>query len=111
MKSTLTLFAALAACALPWSPMMQTQTETKSESKDLCVQSARGPIGTSASTNSSLAAAEVIASVAPTAHVGQPAPDFEANAFVDGGFKPVRLSDYQGKWVVLCFYPGDFTFV
>jgi peroxiredoxin len=30
---------------------------------------------------------------------------------VQGGFKNVKLSDYKGKWVVLCFYPGDFTFV
>jgi peroxiredoxin (alkyl hydroperoxide reductase subunit C) len=46
-----------------------------------------------------------------TAQVGKPAPDFEANAYIDGGFKQVKLSDYKGKWVVLCFYPGDFTFV
>jgi len=46
-----------------------------------------------------------------TAQVGKPAPDFEASAFVDGGFKNVKLSDYKGHWVVLCFYPGDFTFV
>ena len=46
-----------------------------------------------------------------TARVGQEAPDFEARALVDGGFKNVKLSDYRGKWVVLCFYPGDFTFV
>ncbi|MBN2027324.1 MAG: redoxin domain-containing protein [Actinobacteria bacterium] len=45
------------------------------------------------------------------AQVGKPAPDFEASAFVNGGFKNVKLSDYKGKWVVLCFYPGDFTFV
>ena len=46
------------------------------------------------------------------ARVGQEAPDFDANAFVAGiGFKPVKLSDYKGKWIVLCFYPGDFTFV
>jgi peroxiredoxin (alkyl hydroperoxide reductase subunit C) len=43
--------------------------------------------------------------------VGQEAPDFEASAFVDGGFKNIKLSDYRGQWVVLCFYPGDFTFV
>jgi len=43
--------------------------------------------------------------------VGKPAPDFEARAFVDGGFKDIKLSDYQGKWAMLCFYPGDFTFV
>ena len=46
------------------------------------------------------------------AQVGKPAPDFEANATVTGvGFQPVKLSSYQGKWIVLCFYPGDFTFV
>jgi len=43
--------------------------------------------------------------------VGKPAPDFEVTAYADGGFKTVKLSDYQGKWVTLCFYPGDFTFV
>jgi peroxiredoxin (alkyl hydroperoxide reductase subunit C) len=45
------------------------------------------------------------------AQVGKPAPDFEASAFVKGGFENVKLSDYKGKWVVVCFYPGDFTFV
>ncbi len=46
------------------------------------------------------------------AQVGKKAIDFEATAFVAGkGFKPVKLSDYKGGWIVLCFYPGDFTFV
>lgn len=48
---------------------------------------------------------------AEQARVGREAPDFEANAFVEGGFKRIKLSSYRGKWVVLCFYPGDFTFV
>lgn len=43
--------------------------------------------------------------------VGQKAPDFEAPAYQGGKFGQVKLSDYLGKWVVLCFYPGDFTFV
>ncbi len=43
--------------------------------------------------------------------VGKEAPDFVANAYYKGETKEVRLSDYRGKWVVLCFYPGDFTFV
>lgn len=43
--------------------------------------------------------------------VGQKAPDFQAPAFQQGQFGQVSLSDYIGKWVVLCFYPGDFTFV
>mgnify|MGYP001769305023 CR=1 FL=1 len=43
--------------------------------------------------------------------VGKEAPDFEATAFHEGDFKNVKLSDYRGQWVMLCFYPGDFTFV
>jgi len=43
--------------------------------------------------------------------VGGKAPDFQAPAYQDGKFGQVKLSDYLGKWVVLCFYPGDFTFV
>jgi len=42
---------------------------------------------------------------------GGKAPDFMAPAYLKGGFVNVKLSDYLGKWVVLCFYPGDFTFV
>eukprot|EP01102_Stenamoeba_stenopodia_P003102 TRINITY_DN13028_c0_g1_i1.p1 TRINITY_DN13028_c0_g1~~TRINITY_DN13028_c0_g1_i1.p1 ORF type:complete len:284 (+),score=83.30 TRINITY_DN13028_c0_g1_i1:47-853(+) len=43
--------------------------------------------------------------------VGKPAPDFEADAVVGKDFKKVKLSDYKGKYVVLFFYPLDFTFV
>ena len=43
--------------------------------------------------------------------VGTKAPDFVAPAYYQGGFTNVKLSDYLGKWVLLCFYPGDFTFV
>ncbi len=46
-----------------------------------------------------------------TARVGQKAPDFQAPAYYQGKFTDVKLSDYLGKWVLLCFYPGDFTFV
>lgn len=48
---------------------------------------------------------------AMTARVGQKAPDFNAPAYYKGGFTNVQLSDYFGKWILLCFYPGDFTFV
>lgn len=82
------------------------------EPTDSCVTPAKGPI----------AAAETASSATPVtfdlqevsrmvARVGKPAPDFEASAFVDGGFRNVKLSDYKGQWVVVCFYPGDFTFV
>ena len=43
--------------------------------------------------------------------VGKPAPNFTAPAFYEGKFVNVDLSEYRGKWVLLCFYPGDFTFV
>jgi len=43
--------------------------------------------------------------------VGKKAPDFTAPAYHKGKFISVQLSEYLGKWVILCFYPGDFTFV
>jgi peroxiredoxin (alkyl hydroperoxide reductase subunit C) len=43
--------------------------------------------------------------------VGQLAPDFTATAVVDQEFKSIKLSDYRGRYVVLFFYPLDFTFV
>jgi hypothetical protein len=43
--------------------------------------------------------------------VGKAAPDFAAPAYHKGQFTSVKLSDHLGKWIVLCFYPGDFTFV
>jgi peroxiredoxin (alkyl hydroperoxide reductase subunit C) len=47
----------------------------------------------------------------PVAEVGAVAPDFTLTAYHEGAFKQVSLSDYRGEWVLLCFYPGDFTFV
>ena len=46
-----------------------------------------------------------------TPTINQPAPFFEAEAFVAGEKKKIKLSDYRGKWVVLVFYPADFTFI
>ncbi|WP_025781971.1 peroxiredoxin [Candidatus Synechococcus spongiarum] len=46
-----------------------------------------------------------------TIRVGQPAPDFTATAVFDQEFQEVKLSQYRGKYVVLFFYPLDFTFV
>jgi len=43
--------------------------------------------------------------------VGKNAPDFKADAVVNGDFKSISLSDYRGKYVWLFFYPLDFTFV
>ena len=82
------------------------------ELKDGCVKPARGPIlpaiESSVPSEDSTPAKEVNM----IARVGQEAIDFEANAYIEGvGFQTVKLSDYRGKWIVLCFYPGDFTFV
>ncbi|MBL7047895.1 MAG: redoxin domain-containing protein [Candidatus Marinimicrobia bacterium] len=46
-----------------------------------------------------------------SAKVGTKAPDFEAPTYYKGDFTSVKLSNFLGKWVLLCFYPGDFTFV
>ncbi len=44
--------------------------------------------------------------------VGQKAPDFKATAALGNDeFKELSLADYKGKWLVLFFYPLDFTFV
>ena len=43
--------------------------------------------------------------------VGKKAPDFTAPGYNKGKFINIKLSEYLGKWVLLCFYPGDFTFV
>lgn len=49
--------------------------------------------------------------IAMTARVGQKAPEFTAPAYYKGGFTSISLADFAGKWVMVCFYPGDFTFV
>ena len=45
------------------------------------------------------------------AFIGKQAPDFTAQAVVNGQFEKLSLSDYRGKYVVFFFYPLDFTFV
>ena len=47
----------------------------------------------------------------PMVKAGKPAPDFTASAYYNGKFVNISLPEYKGKWVLLCFYPGDFTFV
>jgi len=43
--------------------------------------------------------------------VGHPVPAFELEGYTNGEFKQFSLADYRGKWVILVFYPMDFTFV
>ncbi len=87
------------------NPKMETKMDTS------CVATAKGPLAAAPKAESGSPAAAPAAAAPALARVGQAAPDFEANAFTGGGFKNLKLSDYKGKWVVLCFYPGDFTFV
>ena len=43
--------------------------------------------------------------------IGQKVTDFEVSAYHNNDIKKIKLSDYKGKWVVLLFYPADFTFI
>lgn len=81
--------------------------------KDGCVVAAKGPIMAEAESPAAQPAAAPVSSPGGKrmVFVGKPAPDFEASAFIDGGFQNISLSQFKGQWVVLCFYPGDFTFV
>lgn len=82
------------------------------EAKDSCVKPAKGPILPPEAAEAALSGTQDRKeSLRMVARVGKPAPDFEASAYADGGLKNVNLADYKDKWVVLCFYPGDFTFV
>lgn len=47
----------------------------------------------------------------PKAFIRKPAPEFKGTVYHNNEFKEIKLSDYKGKWVVLFFYPLDFTFV
>jgi hypothetical protein len=77
-----------------------------------CVATAAGPISPAAENGpAETGSAREKGADAVKAQVGKPAPDFEATAYVGEGFENIKLSDYKGKWVALCFYPGDFTFV
>jgi len=43
--------------------------------------------------------------------IGQQIPDFQLEAYQNDEIKKIKLSDYRGKWLVLIFYPADFTFI
>jgi len=80
------------------------------EKKDGCVTPSQGPILHNEVTKVEETITKKEVSMVQ-ARVGKPAPDFELSAFFGGGFKNIKLSDYKGKWIVICFYPGDFTYV
>jgi peroxiredoxin (alkyl hydroperoxide reductase subunit C) len=84
--------------------------ESSKEAVDGCVEPAAGPIPENQAATAKAQTNAVSASPA-IARVGSPAPNFEAPSYLNGSFKNIKLSDFKGKWVILCFYPGDFTFV
>ena len=43
--------------------------------------------------------------------IGDKAPDFKAEAYSQGMIRGIELSHYRGQWVLLLFYPADFTLV
>jgi peroxiredoxin (alkyl hydroperoxide reductase subunit C) len=75
-----------------------------------CARPTGGPVGepveAAAEETSNLVEKEI-----SMIHVGEKVPDFVAPGYQQGKFINVKLSDYLGKWTLLCFYPGDFTFV
>ncbi len=75
-----------------------------------CARPTGGPVGEAAETNE-IENGIIKKEESVMIKVGRKAPDFAAPAYLKGKFVNVKLSDYLGKWVVLCFYPGDFTFV
>jgi len=45
-----------------------------------------------------------------SAQIGQKAPDFKMQGIFKGEIRDINLEDFTGKWIVLFFYPGDFTY-
>jgi hypothetical protein len=78
-----------------------------------CARPTGGPVGETVEEESNDPGKNAIIKkeVKPMIQVGKKAPDFAAPAYHKGKFVSVKLSEYLGKWVLLCFYPGDFTFV
>jgi peroxiredoxin (alkyl hydroperoxide reductase subunit C) len=76
-----------------------------------CARPTGGPVGESVEAEKEQTRQPNKEEVQSMIKVGKKAPDFAAPAYQKGKFGSVKLSEYLGKWVLLCFYPGDFTFV
>ena len=81
------------------------------EFKAGCARPTGGPVGEAEVKGAEESTETVKKEVKSMVMVGRKAPDFVAPAYFEGKFVNVKLSEYLGKWVLLCFYPGDFTFV
>jgi hypothetical protein len=76
-----------------------------------CARPTGGPVGEIAEEEIKYEIPTTRKEVSAMIHVGQKAPDFAAPGYHKGQFISLKLSEFLGKWVLLCFYPGDFTFV
>ncbi len=81
------------------------------EFKAGCARPTGGPVGEPPREEKTDDSKPIRKEVKSMVMVGRKAPDFSAPAYYQGKFVNVNLSEYLGKWVLLCFYPGDFTFV
>jgi len=106
-RSFVFLLGALTACA--HTPSVQAQTP--------CDGPEAADTGTAAQTSAAVkpavatTASEGFITVSPVPLPGKKAPDFELTALIGEKVTKLKLSDYAGKWLVVCFYPADFTFV
>ena len=75
-----------------------------------CARPTGGPVGEDVEENAQ-EKKEIHKEVLSMIHVGKKVPDFAAPGYHQGKFISANLSEYLGKWVLLCFYPGDFTVV
>lgn len=76
-----------------------------------CARPTGGPVGEEATETETREQTMEKKEIKSMIQVGRKAPDFTAPGYLKGKFISEKLSDHLGKWVVLCFYPGDFTFV
>ncbi len=103
MKTIRFVVASAAVVTLLWPAMLRAEV--------------LGPCGTPDAKKPAKALSAPAAALAPLAQMtrvplpGEQAPNFELAAVVGDKVKKIKLSDYDGKWRVVCFYPADFTFV
>jgi peroxiredoxin (alkyl hydroperoxide reductase subunit C) len=82
------------------------------EIKPGCARPTGGPVGEPVSEETVEAGFEKPhKEVKKMIQVGKKAPDFTAPGYYNGKFVNISLSEKLGSWTLLCFYPGDFTFV
>ena len=81
------------------------------EFKPGCARPTGGPVGEDPVIEGADYTKQTKEELKPMIQVGKKAPDFSAPAYYQNKFVTINLSEYLGKWTLLCFYPGDFTFV